>query len=88
MMMPQIRADLGVFKEYGDFMKFGAGISFFGDMKGSFYKKDTAYGFNTYVDIIDILRLTYVRRDGELQNNDYLYFGIQNIPSLIYWLNR
>jgi len=83
-----VRGDLGIFTEYDDFMKFGIGASFFGDMKGSFYKKDTAYGFNTYVDIMDILRLTYVRRDGDIHNNDYLYFGIQNIPSLIYWLNR
>ena len=83
-----IRADLGIFKEYNDALKFGAGASFFGDMKGSFYKRDTAFGFNTYVDVMDILRLTYVRRDGELPDNDYLYFGIENIPSLIYWLNR
>lgn len=83
-----VRADLGVFTEYNDAMKFGAGVSFFGDMKGSFYKRDTAYGFNTYVDVMDILRLTYVRRAGDIPDNDYLYFGIENIPSLIYWLNR
>lgn len=82
------RADLNAFKEYDDFIKFGAGISFFGDMEGSFYKRDTAYGFNTYVDIMDIFRLTYVRRGGDIEDNDYLYFGIENIPSLVYWLNR
>ncbi len=82
------RADLNAFKEYDDFIKFGVGASFFGDMKGSFYKKDTAYGFNTYIDIMDIFRLTYVRRGGDIGDNDYLYFGIENIPSLIYWLNR
>ena len=74
--------------EYDDLMKFGAGVSFFGDMEGSFYKKDSAYGLNTYVDIMDIFRLTYVRRDGDLEKNNYLYFGVENIPSLIYWLNR
>lgn len=83
-----IRADLGIFKEYNDAFKVGAGASFFGDMEGSFYKRDTAYGFNTYIDVMDILRLTYVRRDGDVPDNDYLYFGIENIPSLIYWLNR
>jgi len=82
------RGDLGIFKEYNDAVKFGVGASFFGDMEGSFYKEDTAYGFNTYIDIMDILRVTYVRRGGEIQDNDYLYFGIQNVPSLIYWLNR
>jgi hypothetical protein len=83
-----VRVDLDAFKEYDDFMKFGLGASFFGDMEGSFYKRDSAYGFNTYVDIMDIFRLTYVRREGDIENNDYLYFGIENIPSLIYWLNR
>ena len=48
----------------------------------------TLYGFNTYVDILDIFRLSYVRRLGSIENNDYFYFGIENIPSLIYWLNR
>lgn len=83
-----VRGDLGVFTAYGDSMKFGAGLSFFGDMEGSFYKSDSAYGFNTYVDVMDIFRLTYVRRDGDIPDKNYLYFGIENIPSLIYWLNR
>jgi predicted acylesterase/phospholipase RssA len=84
-----LRADVGVFTEFDDFLKFGVGASFFGNMEGSFYKRDSAYGFNTYVDVLDIFRLTYVRRDGDdIDNNDYLYFGIENIPSLIYWLNR
>lgn len=82
------RVDLNAFKEHDDFMKLGAGASFFGDTEGSFYKQDTAYGFNIYVDIMDIFRLTYVRRGGDIEDNDYLYFGIENIPSLIYWLNR
>ena len=85
-----VRVDASAFKEYDDFMKFGAGVSFFGDMEGSFYKSDSAYGLNTYVDIADIFRLTYVYRDGDASKIDhnYLYFGIENIPSLIYWLNR
>ncbi|SFZ98260.1 hypothetical protein MNB_SV-5-1772 [hydrothermal vent metagenome] len=85
-----VRADISAFTEYGDFLKFGAGVSLFGDTKGSFYKSDSAYGFNTYLDLVDIFRLTYVRRegDGEKYNNNYIYFGIENIPSLIYWLNR
>lgn len=83
-----VRLDFDTFTDNGDFMKFGAGISLFGDTQGSFYKRDSAYGFNAYVDVIDIFRLTYVKRYGNLDNNDYLYFGIENIPSLIYWLNR
>ncbi len=83
-----VRADFNLFKEYNDFMKFGGGASLFGDMEGSFYKKDSVYGFNAYVDIVDIFRLTYVYRHGDLVDTNSLYFGIENIPSLIYWLNR
>jgi predicted acylesterase/phospholipase RssA len=83
-----VRGDLGVYREYDDFLKFGVGASFFGNVQGKFYQSDSAYGFNTYVDIMDILRLTYVRRDGDKYKRSHLYFGIENIPSLIYWLNR
>jgi len=83
-----VRVDFDAFKEYDDFLKVGAGVSLFGDMEGTFYKRDSAYGFNTYVDVLDIFRLSYVRRQGQILNNDYFYFGIENIPSLIYWLNR
>jgi len=83
-----VRMDIGAFKEYDDFLKVGAGVSLFGDLEGTFYKRDTAYGFNTYVDVLDIFRISYVRRYGDIENNDYFYFGIENIPSLLYWLNR
>jgi predicted acylesterase/phospholipase RssA len=83
-----VRLDINVFKEYDDFLKFGGGLSFFGDFSGSFYKQDNAYGLNTYVDIIDIFRLSYIYRRGKNIDNSYIYFGIENIPSLIYWLNR
>jgi len=83
-----VRVDVSAFKEYDDYMKFGLGVSAFGDMEGSFYKRDSAYGVNTYVDFLDIFRLTYVYRDGKQVDNNYFYIGIENIPSLIYWLNR
>ena len=83
-----VRVDLDAFKAYNDFINFGVGASFFGDMKGSFYKKGTAFGVNTYVDLMDIFRVTYVYRGGNTYNDNYLFFGIQNIPSLIYWFNR
>ena len=83
-----IRGDLSVYKEYDDFLKIGVGASFFGNMKGSFYEKDSAYGLNTYVDLMDLFRVTYVQRHGDQFTNGHLYFGFQNIPSLIYWLNR
>jgi len=83
-----VRADLDAFYEYSDFVKFGVGASVFGNIEGDFYDRESAYGVNTYVDLLDIFRFTYVRRGGDIENNDYIYFGIENIPSLIYWLNR
>jgi len=84
-----VRFDVNAFNEQNDFIKYGAGISFFGNTTESFYNKDTAYGVNAYIDIVDIFRLTYVYRDGDRNiDHNYLYFGIENIPSLIYWLNR
>lgn len=85
-----VRVDFNAFKEYDDTFKFGGGISLFGDQEGGFYKQDSAFGLNTYVDIVDIFRLTYIYRRGDSDKVDknYLYFGIENIPSLIYWLNR
>jgi len=85
-----VRFDVDIFKEYDDFVKFGVGVSAFGDVEGDFYNEDSAFGGNIYVDFIDIFRLTYVRRidDTGSHNERYLYFGIENIPSLIYWLYR
>ena len=83
-----IRMDISTFAEYDDFVKFGIGISGFGNLEGKFYEQDSAYGGNIYVDLMDIFRITYVRRHGDLKDNRYFYLGIENIPSLIYWLNR
>ena len=83
-----VRFDMDMFNEQDDFVKFGVGVSAFGDMDGKFYKKDSAYGANAFVDIMEIFRLTYVHRKGRDNTKNYLYFSIENIPSLIYWLNR
>ncbi len=83
-----MRADLGPYIDYSDFVKFGVGASFYGNTKGSFYNKSTAFGVNTYVDLLDIFRITYAHRGGNVEQSDAIYFGIENIPSLIYWLVR
>ena len=48
----------------------------------------TARAQSTYVDIMDIFRLSYVQRHGDQYKRSHIYFGIENIPGLIYWLNR
>ena len=83
-----VRLDMDAFYEYDDFFKFGVGASVFGNVEGDFYERDSAYGANTYLDIMDIFRFTYVHRHGDLDKKDYIYFGIENLPSLIYWMNR
>jgi len=83
-----VRFDADTFSEYNDFLTVGAGISAFGNVERRFYDKDTAYGGNVYIDVMDIFRMTYVYRHGNVQDNNYLYFGVENLPSLIYWLTR
>jgi predicted acylesterase/phospholipase RssA len=83
-----IRFDADAFSEFDDFVKFGAGASVFGNIEEDFYDRDTAYGANVYIDLMDIFRITYVRRFGDIEDNNHFYLGVENIPSLIYWLNR
>jgi hypothetical protein len=69
-------------------LSFGAGVSLFGNLEGKFWDRDNAFGANAYIDYNEILRFTYVRRFGKSRNQNYFYFGIKNIPSLLYWLNH
>jgi len=83
-----MRLDINLFKEQKKYVKYGGGASLFGNLSGSFYDRHNVYGLNAYVDILDIFRLSYVRRIGDNQEKDFIYFGIENLPSLIYWLQR
>ncbi len=83
-----IRFDANMFNEYKDFIKVGGGLSLFGNIDSRFYNEEGLYGANIYVDLLDIFRLTYVRRFDHPTEEDYIYFGLRNIPSLIYWLQR
>ena len=83
-----IRLDLNGYHEFEDFYKIGAGVSAFGNTEGRFYEKEGVYGFNVYADVLDIFRLTYVRRINHPQERDYIYFGLRNLTSLVYWLQR
>jgi predicted acylesterase/phospholipase RssA len=83
-----MRLDMNVFRDHKDMVKFGIGGSLFGNLEHSFYNKESFYGVNAYVDVLDIFRITYVHRFGEIQERDFFYFGVENLPSLIYWLQR
>lgn len=83
-----MRVDLSMFEEYKNFLRIGMGASLFGNLEGKFYEREGFYGVNGYIDLLDIFRITYVRRFDHPTERDYLYFGIRNLPSLYYWLNR
>ncbi len=83
-----LRLDLDAFNEYDDFLKIGGGISAFGNMEGRFYEPDNAWGGNLYLDVVDIFRLTYVHRFGDVRDHNYFFIGIENLPSLLYWITR
>ena len=83
-----IRLDINAYHEFEDFYKIGVGVSAFGNTEGQFHEKQGLYGFNIYADVLDIFRLTYVRRIDHPLERDYLYFGLRNLTSLVYWLQR
>ena len=83
-----IRLDFNAYHEFQDFYKIGAGVSTFGNTEGKFYKREGLLGFNVYADVLDIFRLTYVRRVNHPKEQDYIYLGVRNLTSLIYWLQR
>ena len=83
-----LRLDADIMHAYNEALTFGFGFSGFGNVERSFWDRQSAFGANAYVDFMEVLRATYVWRDGEGVNNHSLYLGIENLPSLIYWLNR
>jgi hypothetical protein len=77
-----------LFQQKKDVMKFGIGGSLFGTFNSHLYNRESLYGLNAYIDILDIFRVTYIHRYGEIEEKNFVYFGIENLPSLIYWLQR
>jgi len=68
-----------------DFIMIGAGSSLYRDFSNEL-DKDVGIGFNAYVDLLNILRITYTKRDDYVGREHNVYFGINDIPSFIYWV--
>ncbi len=68
-----------------DFIMIGAGPSLYRDFTNEL-DKDVAVGFNAYVDLLNILRITYTKRDDYAGREHNVYLGINDIPSFIYWV--
>jgi predicted acylesterase/phospholipase RssA len=83
-----IHLDMTLFQQKKDVMKFGIGGSLFGTFNSHLYNRESLYGLNAYIDVLDIFRVTYIHRYGEIEEKNFVYFGIENLPSLIYWLQR
>ena len=83
-----LRLDADLFHEDNDTIRYGAGLSAFGNIERSFWDRQSGYGANVYVEFLELFRAGYVWRHGEGVNNHSLYFGIENLPGLFYWLNR
>ncbi len=83
-----LRLDVDPFVNVNKSFSLGAGVSLFGNLQNRpFWVRKSAFGTNVYVDYNDMFRLTYVRRFHN-RNKNYIYFGIKNLSSLLYWLNR
>ncbi len=68
-----------------DFIMIGAGGSVYRDFNNALSDKVDG-GFNAYVDLLNILRITYTKRDDYKGREHTIYFGINDIPSFIYWV--
>lgn len=83
-----LRLDVDPFVNVKKSFSLGAGVSLFGNLQNRpFWVRKSALGANLYVDYNDMFRLTYVRRFNN-RNKNYIYFGVKNLSSLLYWLNR
>jgi len=83
-----LRLDIDPFVNLKKSITLGAGVSVFANLQHrAFWERESAFGANAYIDYSDIFRLTYVRRFHN-RNKYYIYFGVKNLSSLLYWLNR
>jgi hypothetical protein len=63
----------------------GFGPSVYKDLTRSIDSK-VGYGTSIYVDVLNILRVTYAQRVDYAGKDSYIYVGINDIPSFIYWI--
>ena len=68
-----------------DFIMIGAGASLYRDFNNQLSSK-VDRGFNVYADLLNVFRITYTKRYNYRGRRDNLYFGINDIPSFIYWV--
>jgi len=73
------------FEPKRDIVSVGFGLSAFRDLDNRI-DKEIDPGVNFYVDFLNMVRITATRR-GDYRGQDwYIYAGINDIPSFVYWL--
>jgi len=73
------------FEPKRDIVSLGFGVSAFRDLDNRI-DKEIDFGGNFYVDLLNMVRITATRR-GDYRGQDwYIYAGINDIPSFVYWL--
>ncbi len=68
-----------------DFIMIGAGPSLYRDFNNNLSSR-VDIGFNAYVDLLNVFRITYTKRNDYRGREHSFYFGINDIPSFIYWI--
>ncbi len=68
-----------------DILTLGFGPSLYKDFDNSVDSK-FGTGRNIYLDFLNIVRITYTQRDDYKGKDSYLYIGINDIPSFLYWV--
>jgi len=80
------RVDLDVnYELVKDMLTVGFGSSIYKDLDRSVDTK-LGIGRNIYLDFLNIVRITYTQRDDYKGKDSYLYIGINDIPSFLYWV--
>ena len=73
------------FEPKRDIVSIGFGASIFRDLDNTLDNKFD-FGGNVYIDFLNMVRITAVKRDNYKGQNWYVYMGINDIPSFVYWL--
>jgi len=68
-----------------DMLTLGFGPSIYQDLEDS-VDKTIGFGSNIYLDFINMIRVTYTKRNGYDGKGSYIYIGINDIPSFLYWV--
>ncbi len=68
-----------------DFIMIGAGGSLYKDFRSEL-DGSVGVGLNAYLDLLNIFRITYTKRMDYAGRQNNIYFGINDIPSFIYWV--